>query len=156
MPWVTEDQLSRARDIDLLTFLKANEPGELLPPKHGIHRTVSHGSLVISDNRWYWNRGGVGGYSALDYLVKVRGMKLHEAVAVILGAPSRPLPLPDNTPNPPAPAKYKFYPPKQVRFSNRAAKSRFIKTVYDRDGIIFCHAQSVFARIYRRVSRHKQ
>ncbi|HCC34422.1 MAG TPA: hypothetical protein DEQ02_01820 [Ruminococcaceae bacterium] len=61
------------------------EPGELLPPKNGEYRTATHGSLVISKGKWIWNRGGVGGRSAVDYLVSVRGMRFNDAVETVLG-----------------------------------------------------------------------
>jgi hypothetical protein len=46
---------------------------------------VSHGSLVISNGAWFWNRGQFGGVSALDYLVKVQGIGLVEAVEMVSG-----------------------------------------------------------------------
>lgn len=118
MPWVTEDQIARAREIDLLTYLQTNEPNELLPHKSGEYRTVSHGSLVISNGLWNWNRGGISGRSALDYLVWVRGMKFHEAVERVLDSSS--LPLPGVSYNPPPPKKYIFNPPAPVRYPSRA------------------------------------
>ncbi|MDR1669824.1 MAG: DUF3991 and toprim domain-containing protein [Oscillospiraceae bacterium] len=117
MPWLTEDQIARAREIDLLTYLQSNEPNELLPPRSGEYRTVSHESLVISNGLWNWNRGGIGGRSALDYLVRVRGMKFHEAVERVLGSSS--LPLPGVPHNPPPPKKYIFHPPAPVRYPTR-------------------------------------
>ena len=86
MPGVSEDQVRLARGIDLLTYLQANEPHELLPPKNGEYRTVTHGSLVISNGQWYWNRGGFGGASALDYLIKIRGVSFLDAVEMLSGS----------------------------------------------------------------------
>ena len=91
MPGVTEEQKLRARAVDLLTYLLENEPGELLPPINGEYRTKTHGSLVISNGQWYWNRGKFGGGSALDYLMKVRGMKFVDAVETVLGAKNAPV-----------------------------------------------------------------
>jgi hypothetical protein len=120
MPWVTDEQLARAREADLLSYLQANEPGELLPQKQGEYRTASHGSLVISKGKWFWNRGGIGGRSAVDYLVGVRGMKLDEAVLTVLGSRALSLPLPGESEKQPPPKKYTFYPPRPVRFASRA------------------------------------
>ncbi len=83
MPWISEDRLAEARKIDLLTYLQAREPHELVRSSHGEYRTKSHGSLVISNGLWYWNRGQVGGRSALGYLIKVRGLELAQAVEMI-------------------------------------------------------------------------
>ena len=121
MPGVSKEQIELARDVDLLSYLQSNEPHELLPPKNGEYRTATHGSLVISKGKWVWNRTGVGGVSALDYLVKVRGMHLVEAVETVLGVRGSPSfsALPVKAPPPPAKART-FYPPKPVRYSNRA------------------------------------
>ena len=67
MPGVSEEQVTRAREIDLLSYLRAYEPGELKPDGPGRYTTVTHGSLVISNGKWNWNAGGVAGVSALDY-----------------------------------------------------------------------------------------
>ena len=121
MPWVTEEQIARAREVDLLSYLQANEPGELLPPKNGEYRTATHGSLVISKGKWIWNRGGVGGRSAVDYLVSVRGMKFGDAVETVLSASGFSLSLPGEAlKQPPPPKKFTFYPPKPARYPSRA------------------------------------
>ena len=49
---MSEEQVKLAREVDLLTYLQANEPHELLPPKNGEYRTATHGSLVISNGQW--------------------------------------------------------------------------------------------------------
>ena len=76
MAWVSEEQLANVRKVDLLTYLQEREPHELVSSAPGEYRMVSHGSLVISNGAWYWNRGGFGSVSALDYLVKVQGVVL--------------------------------------------------------------------------------
>lgn len=85
MPWLSEEQIAEARRVDLLTYLQEREPHELVHSAPGEYRTVSHGSLVISNGAWFWNRGQFGGVSALDYLTRVRGMGLVAAVEVIGG-----------------------------------------------------------------------
>ena len=91
MPGVSEEQVRLAREVDLLSYLQANEPHELLPQKNGEYRIASHGSLVISNGQWYWNRGGFGGTSALDYLIKIRGMGFVDSVQTVLGSRSAPV-----------------------------------------------------------------
>ena len=88
MPWITEEQKKLAKEVDLLTYLQASEPWEVKKTGPGEFRTVSHGSLVISKGLWVWNRGQLGGRSALDYLMKVRGMGFVEAAEMILGNPA--------------------------------------------------------------------
>lgn len=100
MPWLSEEQIAEAREVDLLTYLQEREPHELVRSAPGEYRTVSHGSLVVSNGAWYWNRGKFGGVSALDYLVKVQGVGLVAAVEMISGVrvPLIPSPLPVKKP----------------------------------------------------------
>jgi hypothetical protein len=121
MPWLSEEQIAQARQVDLLTYLQEREPHELVRSAPGEYRTVSHGSLVISNGAWYWNRGQFGGVSALDYLVKVQGMGLVAAVEMVsgVGAPSVFSSLPAER-RQPQPKKWKFYPPKPIWYGNLA------------------------------------
>ena len=86
MPWIEKEQLEQAKSVDLLSYLQVNEPHELRKSKYGDgeFRTATHSSLVISNGRWHWNKGGFGGRSAIDFLIKVRGMEFMDAVGVIL------------------------------------------------------------------------
>ena len=119
MPGVSAEQVAKAREIDLLRYLQAYEPRELKPDGPGRYTTVSHDSLVISRGKWVWNGGGVGGVSALDYLIKVRGLGFVEAVERLTAA-SPVLTVPPKAQSPPAPEKRRFYPPKPLRYSNGA------------------------------------
>lgn len=85
-PRVTDEQIARAKEWDLLSYLQTFEPQEL--KKSGPHefRTVTHGSLVISNGKWHWFKAGIGGKTALDYLIKVRGMDFVAAVEALSGA----------------------------------------------------------------------
>jgi hypothetical protein len=84
MPRLTEEQIAAARNVDLLSFLSAKAPHELKRTGASEYRTVTHGSLVITPRYWYWNRGGIGSASAIDYLVKVQGVVFIEAVREVL------------------------------------------------------------------------
>jgi hypothetical protein len=92
MPGVSAEQIAAAKAVDLLSYLQACEPGELRRAGPHEYRTTGHGSLVISHGLWYWNRGGFGGKTALDYLIKVRGMGFIEAVETVLGSRAAPVP----------------------------------------------------------------
>jgi hypothetical protein len=121
MPGVSEEQVKSARKIDLLSYLRANEPQELRRSGPNEYRTVSHGSLVISNGKWIWYRGGFGGASALDYLIKVRGIGFVEAVETVLGSEgSCSVSAPAEESSKPPPKKWMFYPPKPVRYPRRA------------------------------------
>jgi len=91
---VTKEEIERARQFDLLSYLQQYEPDELVEIAPGVHSTKSHDSIKISNGMWYrWSRG-YGGKSALDYLVRVREMGFVEAVQYLNGktgfAPSAP------------------------------------------------------------------
>ncbi len=85
MPYVTPEQIERAKQMDLLTYLQYYEPQELVRFSGNVFTTRSHDSLKISNGKWNWWSHGIGGRSALDYLIKVRGMTLPEAVLQIDG-----------------------------------------------------------------------
>ena len=119
MPGVNAEQIARARSVDLLTYLQAYEPQELLRSGPNVYRTVSHSSLVISNGLWFWNRGQVGGRNALDYLIRVRGMGFVEAVETVLGSgAARHSVLPIKRPVPQRERKTLSLPP-PVRFPAR-------------------------------------
>lgn len=89
MSGVTTEQITAAKQWDLLSYLQTYEPGELVK-KDGEYRTKTHGSLVISKGLWCWNSQGIGGKTALDYLIKVRGMGFVDAVEAITGGYAAP------------------------------------------------------------------
>jgi len=88
MPWISEEQKKLAKEVDLLTYLQTSEPNELIKSGANEYRTATHSSLVISNGLWIWNREQIGGRSALDYLIKVRGMNFLEAIEMILNSPA--------------------------------------------------------------------
>lgn len=85
MPYVTPEQIERAKQMDLLTYLQTYEPQELVRFSSNVFTTRTHDSLKISKGKWCWWSRGIGGRSALDYLIKVQGMTFPEAVIRIEG-----------------------------------------------------------------------
>lgn len=85
MPYIDPQAVIEARKMDLLTYLKNYEPQELVKISGDTYTTKSHDSLKISNGKWMWWSHGIGGYTALDYLIKVRGYSFVEAVEVIVG-----------------------------------------------------------------------
>ena len=86
MPYYDEEQVEKAREMDLLTYLRLYDPGDLVKVSCENYSTRSHDSMSISNGKWMWWSRGFGGASALDYLVKVRGHPFTEAVGMILNA----------------------------------------------------------------------
>ena len=85
MAYLSPEIIARARKIDLLSYLKATDPEELVRCDGTEYCTKTHDSLKISHGMWYWWSRGIGGKSALDYLVKVRGVDFVTAVKSIMG-----------------------------------------------------------------------
>ena len=73
MPFYDSEAIERARQVDLLTYLQTCEPQELVHVSGNVYCTKTHDSLRISNGKWCWFSRGIGGYSALDYLIKVNG-----------------------------------------------------------------------------------
>ena len=73
MPFYDSEAIERARQVDLLTYLQTCEPQELVHVSGNVYCTKTHDSLRISNGKWCWFSRGIGGYSALDYLIKVKG-----------------------------------------------------------------------------------
>lgn len=85
MPYIAPEVITEAKRMDLLTYLREFEPGELVKFSRNTYTTKTHDSLKISNGKWMWWSRGIGGKSALDYLIKVRGMDFVEAVQTIMG-----------------------------------------------------------------------
>ena len=85
MPNIEPEKLQQARQVDLLSYLKAKEPGNLVRISDSTYCTREHDSLKISNGKWYWFSRGFGGRNALEYLIKVRGYTLPQAVDMLLG-----------------------------------------------------------------------
>ena len=85
MPYIAAEVITEAKRMDLLTYLREYEPGELVKFSSNTYTTRTHDSLKISNGKWMWWSRGIGGKSALDYLIKVRGMDFVQAVQTIMG-----------------------------------------------------------------------
>ncbi|OZQ68854.1 topoisomerase [Paenibacillus sp. VTT E-133280] len=85
MSYVTKEQIERAKQLDLLTYLQCFETYELVRCSRNTYSTRTHDSLKISNGKWFWWSRGIGGRSALDYLIKVRGLSFPDAVLQIDG-----------------------------------------------------------------------
>jgi len=81
--YVSPELLEKIKRIDLLTYLKNYEPQELVHFSGNTYTTRTNDSLKISNGMWNWFSRGIGGKSALDYLIKVRGMSFLDAVEII-------------------------------------------------------------------------
>ena len=105
MQLISDEDLARAREMDLLTYLTYYDPGNLRHVSGSVYSTVEHDSLIINNGKWCWFSQGIGGKSALDYLIKVKQIPFREAVERLIGYISEPLP----------PVKPKEEPPKEFK-----------------------------------------
>ena len=81
--YLTPEELAEVKKIDLLTYLFNYEPNELIRKSRNEYSTKSHSSLRISNGLWTWWAKGIGGRSALDYLIKVEDMSFIEAALLL-------------------------------------------------------------------------
>ena len=77
--------IEQARQMDLLSYLQKYEPSNLKRVTSNVYCTKEHDSLKISNGKWYWWSRGIGGVSALDYLIKVKEYTFVEAVETLMG-----------------------------------------------------------------------
>lgn len=80
-----KEEIERIRQIDLLSYLMQYEPTNIVQESHNSYCTKEHDSLKISNGKWMWFSRNIGGRSALDYLIKVRGFTFLQAVQILSG-----------------------------------------------------------------------
>lgn len=85
MAYYPPEVIQRAKQMDLLTYLRNYEPEELVHFSRETYTTRTHDSLKISNGMWYWFSQSIGGKSALEYLIKVRDYSFLQAVETIVG-----------------------------------------------------------------------
>ena len=88
MPYIPPDTLAKIKQIDPYTYLKTYTPSELVRISGNVYRMRSHERLKISNGKWMWWSRGIGGRSALDYLIKVEGYSFLEAAELIMSQAS--------------------------------------------------------------------
>lgn len=85
MPYIAPEVVTEAKRMDLLTYLRTYEPGQIVRVSGNTYCTREHDSLKISNGKWMWWSRGIGGRTALDYLIKVKELSFIEAVETIMG-----------------------------------------------------------------------
>ena len=84
MSGVSKAQIERARQIGVLDYILCYEHDNV--KRVGTqYRLRDHDSLSVSDEGWFWHSQGIGGQTALDFLVCVRGYGFVDAVCLLLG-----------------------------------------------------------------------
>ena len=78
----TEEQIIRANQTDLVSFLNAQ--GEQLMNSGKEYRWKKHDSVIVSGNRWYRHSQGRGGYP-VDFVMEFYNATFPEAVKMLTG-----------------------------------------------------------------------
>ena len=81
---INKDVVDKARNTDLVTYLESFR-GFTFENKQGIFRAKQHPSLAIKSDRlsWYWHSKGIGGYGAIDFMMKIENYDFKSAVALL-------------------------------------------------------------------------
>ena len=59
MAYYQPDEIKKAKEMDLYTYLKNYEPDELVHFSRDTYMTRTHDSLKISNGMWYWFSRGI-------------------------------------------------------------------------------------------------
>ena len=75
--------IEQARNVDMIDFLHKHYGYSF----SASHRCRQHPSLAVKNDRrsWFWHSKGIGGYGAIDFLMKTELMQFSESVEVITG-----------------------------------------------------------------------
>lgn len=85
----TDEDLSRARETDMIDFLE--KQNNFTFKREGLsYRCKEHNSLVISSDRkrWYWNSRNMGGNNVLDWLQSAENLDFQTACSVVINKSS--------------------------------------------------------------------
>lgn len=148
MPYISPEVVAKAREMDLLTYLRNYEPHELVYFGGNTYCTREHDSLKISNGKWYWFSRGIGGYTALDYLIKVKELPFMEAVETIMGRSAVLPPVAVNTPKKEKPKAVLL--PQASRCATHAA-NYLIRRGIDPELIEYCFSTG---RLYESYPHH--
>ena len=81
---IDKNIVEQARNADMITFLEKYN-GFTFANRGGEYRCKQHPSLAVKPDRhsWYWHSKGIGGYGAVDFLVKINNMLFRDAVGAV-------------------------------------------------------------------------
>lgn len=113
MAGVTREQIEQARKMTAIEYLKKYESYDMKRCGRGEYELRSHDSFKINEetSKWHWKSSDIGGVSALDFLIHVRGQAFLDTVrqlcdehpcfapVVIPTKPKKVFVLPDSAPD---------------------------------------------------------
>ena len=83
MFYLKKEVLDEVKKIDALTYISDFEAYDLRKCGNS-YMLKSHDSLKLSNGKWMWHSRGIGGKTALDFLIIVRGFYFIEAVQILI------------------------------------------------------------------------
>ena len=115
---VSSEQISRAKKVEILDYLLAQEPENIVRSGKE-YRLRDHDSLTISNGMWNWRSRGFGckTATALNFLIEVRGYSFVDAVLRLSGDMTYLDSVSPNAKPPPTPKP--FILPPENRTNNR-------------------------------------
>jgi len=135
MKLFTSEQIKEANKIDVLTYLINYEPDELVKVSNNNYHTRTHDSLKVSNGMWYWFSKGIGGRSALSYLMNVKDLSFKSAMKILTKIPLSELDIQEN--NFKKDINAKLVLPEKYKDNNRVI-NYLISRGIDRDIIMEC------------------
>lgn len=93
---IDKTDIDKARNMDLIDFLERYK-GFHFRHSNSEYRCTEHTSLAVKSDRrsWYWHSKGIGGYGAIDFLMKIDGYDFKGALQLLAdeltAAPLQPL-----------------------------------------------------------------
>ena len=84
MAYFTKEEIEQAKKIDIFTYLSNTRPDELVHESRNTYHTRTHDSLKINNGMWYWFSRGIGGKTALEYLIQVEEYSFTDAVGHLI------------------------------------------------------------------------
>lgn len=116
---IDKTDIDKARNMDLIDFLERYK-GFHFRCVGGEHRCTEHRSLAVKSDRhsWYWHSKGIGGYGAIDFLMKIDGYDFQGALQLLADEPTA-APLQPLSP-PTAATQRDFILPEKAKNNRRA------------------------------------
>lgn len=116
---IDKTNIDKARNMDLLDFLERYK-SFYFRRVGGEYRCAEHTSLAVKSDRlsWYWHSKGIGGYGAIDFLMKIDSYDFKGALQLLADEPTA-APLQPLSP-PTAATQRDFILPEKAKSNRRA------------------------------------
>lgn len=84
MKFVPKEIVDELKKMDLFTYLNMTNPSELVYESGNNYTTKTHDSLKISNGKWNWFSRGIGGKSALDFIIADEKCEFIDAIHIMM------------------------------------------------------------------------